>query len=417
MIRVFIVLAVAALAAASCSVVVPAELPAFSCMVHGVSVCGGGEFCNASAACEVCFASEIACDGLDEDCNGAADDGNLCGGLACVSGRCEDPTDGGAPPSDGAVVPVDSAAPPDVYVCSVANCPAPGACDEKTNSCVRGGSVALGGACTASSVCATGVCSDAGAFPASWLTAGRFCTQVCCASSECPAGAICAATGTGGRYCVQASRLAVPALGTKAVGESCSAPSACRSGRCEASICVDVCCTDSNCPGALRCGTSSVSLGGTQGEGLHCRSVSSGPAKAPNATCTSAGQCASGICRRVSSGILDPSFCMAPCCASAACGTTISLLAITQLRCGYERPEGASVVVTSCREAANGSGKQVGQACALDSDCFSNQCDSVIGKCTDVCCTNDDCARLAAGWRCVPSFHLSPNAPRCQPPS
>jgi hypothetical protein len=107
---------------------------------------------------------------------------------------------------------------------------------------------------------------------------------------------------------------------------------------------------------------------------------------------------------------------MAPCCSSAACGMATGFLSIYTLRCSYDRPSGVSSVVATCREGANPGGKRIGEACTVDGDCFSNQCDSRIGKCTDVCCTNDDCAREAAGWRCVPLSAASPYAPRCQPP-
>ena len=399
---------VAALTIAACTAIVPAELPSFACTPQGENVCAAGSYCTAAASCATCQASELACDGVDEDCNGVVDDGSLCGNGTCINGRCE-VTDGGEV--------IDSGPAPDVYRCSPQNCPAPSVCDDKRNRCVAGASIAEGGACTGDSACAGGLCAGAGVVPAAWIESERFCTRTCCSSTDCAAGLVCASAGTGGRYCVKASVLGIPSVGTESVGESCSSPAACRSGRCDGGTCTDACCTDSSCGSGRRCAVSAVTAGSSQEDGLHCQPTSGTANTSPGRTCATSSDCASGVCRKVGSSLIDPELCMAPCCSSSACGTaTVLLISVYRLRCSYERPDGSSSVVASCREGANATGKRIGEACTVDGDCFSNQCDSVLGKCTDVCCSNDDCSREAAGWRCIPSSHASPNAPRCQPP-
>ncbi len=409
--RHLVVATLAALVLAACSRIVPEELPSFSCVPNVERACPGGAYCSVSGACEACVAEEVACDGIDEDCDGVVDDLAPCAEGTCIAGRCVVVEDAGPP------IVKDAGPPPDVYTCSAANCPAPSACDPQANRCVAAGSVPEGGACVADSTCAGSVCATSGMVPAAWLDAGRFCTRTCCASSDCAAGSVCAAAGTGARYCVKARALGIAALGTKAVGESCAGPEACRSGRCEAGTCADVCCTDASCGGGRRCTVAAVVTGASAVTAMHCRPSSGSSGAAANRRCLDNTECASGVCRQVSTNLLEPNLCMAPCCSSAACGTATGFLSVYALRCSYDRPSGVSSVVATCREGANVGGKRIGEACTVDGDCFSNQCDSRIGKCTDVCCTNDDCAREAPGWRCVPLSTSSPYAPRCQPPT
>ncbi len=394
--------------ASACSALVPEEVPSFSCMVGADRACAAGEYCSATGACRLCESNELACDGVDDDCDGIVDNLAPCPQGTCIAGRCVTPEDGGGLP--------DTGPPPDVYTCSAANCLPPSACDTRANTCVRGGSVAEGSACVADSVCTTGSCATAGMVPASWLDSGRFCTKACCTSSDCAAGSVCANAGTGGRYCVKGSVLGIASVGTKAIGESCQAAESCRSGRCESGTCADTCCTDASCGSGRRCTVSSVWTGSASSAGLHCRPTSGSSNTAANRRCVDPAACTSGICRQVSTNLLEPSLCMAPCCSSSSCGSATGFLSLYTLRCSYERPEGASSVVASCREGANASGNRIGEACTVDGDCFSNQCDSMIGKCTDVCCGDDDCDREASGWRCLPSSTKSPYAPRCQPP-
>ena len=405
MIRATLTAMLMAFGLAACTALVPDEIPTFTCIPHESDACASGSYCSAAGSCAVCQADELACDGIDEDCDGDVDDGSLCGNGLCVAGRCE--------AGDAGPVLTDSGPPPDVYTCSSANCPTPSACDPASNRCIAGASAPEGAPCVADSVCTTGICANSGMVPAAWTNAGRFCTKTCCSSNDCAAGSVCAQAGTGGRYCVKASLVGIAGVGTKRTGESCVGPEACRSGRCEGGSCTDACCTDSSCGSGQRCTVVAVATGTSSQSGLHCR-ASRGSSAASR--CTSTDDCSSGVCRVLSTNILEPKLCMASCCSSASCGNAIGLLSIYRLRCSYERPDGATAVVATCREGANPSGKRIGEACLVDGDCFSNQCDSVLGKCTDVCCTHDDCSREAAGWRCVPSSRTSPFAPRCQPP-
>ncbi|MBW2462317.1 MAG: MYXO-CTERM sorting domain-containing protein [Deltaproteobacteria bacterium] len=67
----------------------------------GTQSCTGGRW---SGCAGFTGPSDEVCDGADQDCNGAVDDGATCAGsLTCVDGICEDlsePADGGAPPPE-----------------------------------------------------------------------------------------------------------------------------------------------------------------------------------------------------------------------------------------------------------------------------------------------------------------------------
>ncbi len=58
---------------------------------HSPIVCGGDD-CNDASSVAFAGNAEV-CDGIDNDCNGQVDDGDLCGGFgACTAGTCACPT-------------------------------------------------------------------------------------------------------------------------------------------------------------------------------------------------------------------------------------------------------------------------------------------------------------------------------------
>ncbi len=216
--------------------------------LEGLVCSGGGERCDtgmlgicaegatdcttSGTTCRVTVLPRTeACNGLDDDCNGTTDEGDLCTvGDVCDRGIC-------------------------VHRCGGEfGCGLGLACDDARGLCVD--ELCIDVTCAAGEVCRGGACAGA--------CAGVVCpgAQVCraggcfdaCAGVTCPTGQVCEAGGCR-ESCVCAGCDGVHACDTASgscidagcVGMSCDAPAICRGG-----ACVDPC-EGAVCPSGLTC--------------------------------------------------------------------------------------------------------------------------------------------------------------------
>lgn len=434
--------------AGGCQVVVPADLPSYGCLPGAPDACPRGQYCK-GAGCVACEAEDTCGDGFDNDCNGKIDDGanndrdgdgfTFCGtvvegrltavdcqdddadvfpgatercngkddncdgaidndaceaGLVCVGaeGRCAPP---GCPDVPCTPPLVCS---PTSRQCVEPSCPdvpcaPPLVCDTNTKQCIKA-DTPLGGLCAAGRECASRVCGDT-AVLTGLITAragGSICTQPCCRSEDCPADFICYGAGTGGNYCVSKELIAKPKVGTKTGGETCGNDIECRSGTCGLNgRCTDVCCRDAQCPSGTACAR--LSFGGR--DIFACQPPVG--AVAVNDTCTTNADCRTNFCfdyggfRR----------CVAPCCASSACGSVSLGGPASTLVCNNALTANDSRM-SACNAVKSEPGNlAVGASCTRLAECRSDRCNTNLGGCTDVCCVDADCGNPS--WVCRPT--------------
>lgn len=201
--------------------------------VTGISCSGGGGKCqtgqpgvcaDGTNQCQsgklVCVPlvgpSAEKCDGFDNDCNGSADDGDICPtGQVCDNGNCVPKCGGGefkCPSSkvcktdkgvcvDPACLTVDC---PEGTKCIGGSCvdPCAGAVCPPGQACIAGNCVDPCGAitCDTSQVCAAGACIDkcqcAGCPATDQCETSGLCSPTACVGKTCPAGQYCASDGS-----------------------------------------------------------------------------------------------------------------------------------------------------------------------------------------------------------------------------
>ena len=178
----------------------------------GTQTCTGG-FWGACAG-QVAPTPEV-CNGLDDDCSGAADDGTLCGsGYACTAGTC-------LPTSCNS---------------ENARCPAGFDCDPASHTCAPVPCGTSGTACGVGRVCRGGACVD----PCQGITCGQGSS---CSGGQCVAGG-CSIAGcpNQGEVCLQGSCVADPCAGA-----ACPTGTFCRAGDCVRSCAVVECARGQTC--------------------------------------------------------------------------------------------------------------------------------------------------------------------------
>ncbi len=303
---------------------------------HPPIVCGGDD-CN-DVSPQVYPGRAEACDGLDNDCNLATDDGATCPGLAvCAQGSCACPPDSQC---GGACVDKSS----DEQNCGACGnrCPTGSACNAGTCSCPVAGQVACSGACV-----------DTRSDPANCAGCGNACASgYACQSSAC----LCLGSSCGG-VCFDTQRDPSHCGGCSTV---CASGQSCLSGVCKCPASSQACggvCTDVT-SNAAHCGTCDTVCA----LGASCT--------ASQCVCPAGKQVCSGACTDVSSDKYNCGACGSYCpglCSGNACLPTCSdgvkNAAETDIDCGG----------SACAPCASG------KFCLVGGDCMGNTC--TVGKC------------------------------------
>jgi hypothetical protein len=434
-------------AGGGCEAIIPNDVPAYTCTGTSLSACPEGYFC-AVAGCAPCQKYDT-CNHLDDNCDGIVDDGPfadhdmdgypVCGKLDPTTGHvtdidCND-DDASVHPNgdeicngiddncDGIIDNPNLVCPPDetclpqqmkcvgtAQTCVMTGCTAPMICDPTTQECENPPSVNPGGTCATASECNSGICGTTTILGSVAPSAGA-CTEPCCVSSDCPAGLVCYAAGTGGNYCVDPSTLSgrSATVGEGAGGAACSTNSDCRSGSCEGQKCADSCCSNAGCSNGTICGLGSD---GTFG----CMAPAGRDSGSDN--CNQDSDCQDSVCLNYT----ITGRCAVPCCGSSTCApidlgfagsyTTICY----ELDNQYESSLGNNVAPVCAYVTDNVGSGAVGASCSSNSDCRSDLCLSGEG-CSDVCCTDADCAAGGDNWKCRPTTVGSGQYLRCVPVS
>lgn len=297
-------------------------------------------------------ASPERCDGLDNDCNGELDDGELCAeGEVCDRGRCVGRCSELAVTCDGSEV-----------------CSAGGYCVDRTCAEVtcEPGQLCTGGVCKGPcdgvvcplpTQCLAGRCVD----PCVELVceSGRVCDrgvcvpkcdcQVCPLGSECAPDGSCVSTGCAGLEC--------------GAGEVCSAGAcvdACSGARCpdgekcSAGVCVDAC-AGVSCPTGEKCVVGVCTDACT---GVHCLpGQSCVPGADSQGECVSAADCSDGVCANPGDVCVE-GVCRNPCMACAiteSCQNGACVDRCTGVSCGADETcENGLCVSTSAPPGGSG---------------------------------------------------------------
>jgi hypothetical protein len=360
--------------------------------------CGGG-FAN-QADCDdndpsshpgnsLVEAATERCDGADNDCDGMIDEddgsGQLCPApMSCIDRICADPND-----------------------CSLAsvNCPAGQRCDfaRTPPACVPGGCTpgsctgsgeicnvesglcvlpaAIGESCDTDADCAGTAICIPGA--ALGLGGGRICTEACCTDTECSGGNVCWVSGSGVKLCVPPSRVGT-SRGPGTAGTACSSGGACASGVCLDSRCLANCGTDGDC-GSLSCVATVTSMSSVQ---FACDTpdgpIGQGMADLSDEGCSS--RFSSGYACSFVTLSCGP-ICIGSCRTTADCPSSI---ADTVYYCGFVGADGYDSTFAACTEKRHDGTAVSGGTCTNNSGCRDATC--LMGMCADSCCTTDDCS-------------------------
>jgi hypothetical protein len=194
---------------------------------HGLTDCGAAS----DRACkQVTPATVEQCDGLDNDCNGVVDDGELCtDNLICLHGRCTTVCDN------------------DEFACSDGKTCDQGRCVESACAGVR---------CDAGMACRNGKCvapCDGVVCPLGQECNAGICADPC-AAAKCSAGSVCR-----GGACVEAcgcagcpSGLACNVQSGECVDRKCEGVRCSAGMGCSKGACVDPC-ANARCPSGVAC--------------------------------------------------------------------------------------------------------------------------------------------------------------------
>ncbi len=246
-------------------------------LVTGITCAGGGQPCDVPGGAGVCASgltqcrrgalecvamnpgSAEACDGLDNDCDGEADEGDLCpAGELCVRGDCVPSCRSGEFPCTGGKQCVGEGVCVDA-ACAALSCDAgeicrDGACRAPCDDVV----------CPLGQECRLGVCLDACETAPPSCDAGYVCSRGVCVE-RCD---VCTVSGNGlcgdGQACDSALGLCVDG---GCAGVACAGGEVCRAGQC-VDACAGAACPDEQACVAGRCVGLASGAGGQGGSGL-----------------------------------------------------------------------------------------------------------------------------------------------------
>lgn len=333
-----------ALAGVACQVIVSSDPPTFTCTGTGASVCPEGQRCatklgQCKAACSptTCAAQGLVCDEGTQACAGTVS------------------------PADGSVP--DTGAPADAEV-----------------------DANLGyQPCSSSSACQSGICADSRLLGTD--VGARFCTKLCCKSTDCAESETCYAGGTGGKYCTPRKLLQLPALTqspAKGGGVACQSGADCASGRCANQRCVDTCCVNADCANGTSCRLMKPEA--TLPNAWYCGVVPGGATGSPGDTCVGGdSKCKSNLCE---------GSCLGYCSRDSQCE------AIGDDYCTLYKLDRTEDRFPFCVQSTFGFGPGVN--CTNDAQCASSLCET---KCARICQVDADCL---AGQSCKPRASGTP---------
>ena len=299
----------------------------FTCASSGAAICRlGHETCSASGVWGAC-SGEVhpgpeVCNGKDDNCNGATDEGSNCyPGYACTNGVC-------LPGVCGV----------EVNVCPVGfTCQASGTCQAipcPSTPCTTPGQVCINGSCQdpcqtvtcgPGAACSGGSCTGGACYsfgcPTGEICTGGQCIADPCAGSNCPTGTFCRG-GDCVRSCVYVK------CGT---GQVCNRDGFCETPACDPPCVAGQVCTNASCVPDPACQNVPC------GAGQVCRAGACGDAPCANVTCP-VGTCVEDQCQ----GELPPG--QAPtngkksgCGCSSAGGVEVLSLGLVALMFGTRR--------------------------------------------------------------------------------
>ncbi|MCS6798033.1 MAG: putative metal-binding motif-containing protein [Myxococcota bacterium] len=382
-----------------CSALVDPDDRPLQCVVgaDGIDPCPVGRIC-VDGVCRppTCVPGEERCDGVDNDCDGAVDEGHDRDGDGVP--WCGDARDPASRDCDDEAPDVHPAYPRSEIAA------APEVCNGRDDDCDGSVDAADGNAvpCPGGEQCIEGVCKVP-----SCLDAGHRCPegQVCDTTRtppECVAGDDCTRAGAPecgpGQECDPVTRRCRMLLPD---GMPCSTDGDCQSRSCVESaalgvsgaatyVCASACCSDGDCGPEAICWSSGTGARMCVPARLLGRTVGSG---APGESCDSSSDCRSGRCAGEE--------CFATCAVDAHCNG---------LACGFHylrAPDGSTSAAFACDEPP-GRVTTWGE-CNAHSDCRSGLCLELcwgfacVSVCGQSCATSADCPAIP-----VPVFGSHP---------
>ncbi len=360
----------------------------------GTHTCEGTRTCVASglSLCNALTPSAETCDGIDNDCNGATDEGtcqdgdpctdDLCGGAS----GCSHPQNT-APCSDGDACTVNDACAADKCTGTAASCDDGSVCTDdsctKFTGCVHTPNSQTcddGDPCTSGDHCGGGICLPGAP---TVCNDGVACTADACTSTGCvytPAtGGIC----DDGNWCTVSDTCAVGLCTGSTL--SCDDANPCTSDSCAPDVGCVYASADGACNDGNPCTTGDACAnGGCFGMLISC--ASQGPCLV--AACSAAsGGCAYSL-KNNGTSCNDGN----PCTSGDACSGGDCTGSATNCSDGNACTADSCSVAVGCGHVPLTAACDDGNACTTGDSCATGSCIGVVVDCNDgKPCTNDSC--------------------------